>query len=185
MMEINRLLDENNVKSAFMLFQKFQEKAACCRNSSKLILLIDRFEADFRANITRKARELTIKNIKKNFEYLPKYSQILKTNFKNNTPVEKIDYTSNCALLQESQEVFSLMKSEDEFKELFRKQFGDYLQNAILKNIDPRNLFDKMIDLFCFCSLYETFRAEVFKNDISQISLMSIEPNFIEKLKVI
>jgi hypothetical protein len=185
MIEINRLLDENNVKSAFMLFQRFQEKAGSCRTSSKLILLIDRFEADFRSNITRKARELTIKNIKKNFEYIPKYSQIFKTNFKNNTPVEKIDYTSNCALLQESQEIFSLMKSEEEFKELFRKQFGDYLQNAILKNIDPRNLFDKMIDLFCFCSLYETFRAEVFTNDIPQISLMSIEPHFIEKLKVL
>lgn len=184
MIEINRLLDENNVKSAFMLFQRFQEKAVSCRNSSKLILLIDRFNADFRANITKKARDLTIKNIKKNFEYLPKYSQILKTNFKNNTPVEKIDYTSNCALLEESQEVFSLMKSEDEFRELFRRQFSDYLQNAILKNIDPRNLYDKLIDLFCFCSLYETFRAEVFKNDIPQISLMSIEPNFVDKLKV-
>ncbi len=154
------------------------------RSSVKFVQLIERFEKDFKANIKMRAIDLTTKTIKKNFEYLPRYCSILKANFKKDTLLEKLDYSSNCSLLEESKEIFVLLKNEDEFREIFKKQFSEYLQNAILKNIDPRNLYDKLIDLFCFCSLYETFRAEVFKNDISQLTIQGIEPKFIEKLKV-
>ena len=55
----------------------------------------------------------------------------------------------------------------------------DFFTNALIKNIEEKNIEKKFIDIFCFFSVFEKFNTEVFDQNLKDIKIIKVEPKFI------
>ena len=184
MIQINKLIEGNNLKSAISVFENYKSNFESLKKHAKMSLLIKRFEENFQNDINQQSLDMFLKNIKKVFEFMPKFSSTLYFNLKNNSQIEKIQ---NAAMIDLFSETVSLLKSTGNYERLktvFTDRFTEYLENGILKNIDAHNLPEKTVDLFCFFVTYNGFRTQLFNSEIAEISLAKTEPQFNNKNKV-
>lgn len=139
----------------------------------------------WKSNIKRRAVDLFIKNIKNVFENFGKYSQLVKDNFNNKLEEEhNFDFYALINLFKETKEVFDLLELTDMFDNLFYEKYYEYLANGLIKNIDSKNLFDKMIEFYCFFSTFAKFKDKLFNGALNDIMLLKVDPDFVKKLEV-
>lgn len=138
----------------------------------------------WKSKLKRKAIELFTKNIKNVFENFSKYALLIKDNFINKNDEQNFDFYGLINLFKETKEVFELLELSDMFDGLFYDRYYEYLANGLIKNIDSKNLFDKLIEFYCFFSTYSKFKDKLFNGALNDIMLLKVDPDFIKKLEV-
>lgn len=185
MIEINKLVESNNLKSAITLKKSFQPRFEYLKRYAKIDLVISKFEERFQQDMNTQSLDFLIKNIKKVFEFLPKFSSIVSFSIKNNSKIEKIENTAMLELFSETVDLLKTIGNYQKHKNVFYDRFLEYLEKGILKNIEPKNLSEKTVDIFCFFVTYNSFKTQIFCSEIPDIILSQIDAHFIEKMKVL
>lgn len=184
MMQVNKLVESGNLKSAILLRNNFKPHFESLKKYAKISMAIDKFEESFLKDIQTKSLDFMLKNIRKVFEFLPKFGATLTFNLRNNAQVEKVQNAAMLELFSETVDLLKIIGNYDKLKVVFYEKFYEFLEISILKNIDSKNLGEKSVDLFCFFVIYQSFRAQIFHLEIPEMILLKTEPRFCEKMKV-
>lgn len=118
------------------------------------------------------------------FENFGKYALLVRDNFNNKSDEQSFDFYALINLFKETKEVFELLELADMFDVLFYDRYYEYLANGLIKNIDSKNLFDKLIEFYCFFSTYAKFKDKLFNGALNDIILLKVNPDFIKKMEV-
>lgn len=138
----------------------------------------------WKSSLKRKSVELFIKNIKNVFENFGKYAVVIKNNMKDNESTTRFDFYALVNLFKETKEIFLLLNKKTLFENLFYEKFFEYLANGLIKNINAKNLYHKMLEFYCFFSTYNYFKNELFEGILDDLLLLRVDAKFIEKVEV-
>lgn len=183
MAEINRLVEANNLKAALVLHNSQKGNFDHLKRYSRLTLVVERFEEDFERDVQAQSRDFLLKNVRKVLEFVPKFAAAVSFSLRTNAPVERVQNAAMLELLGQTVELLRAVGNYDKLKGVFYDKFVEYLESAVLKGLDARNLAEKAVELFCFFVTYESFRQQVFNCELSQISLLRVEPRFVDRVK--
>lgn len=177
LIEISSRLEKGELSHAMETWANFKKTKYNPRQIQKLNDLMDRFQNQIMKAVETKASEQLMKNFEQVNEFLPKFESAVNFGFKSGAN-SLLESSSLVMMLNETRMVFEEVDRLEMCVKMFTERSMARFQDVTLKNIGSKPLASKLVEIFCFISLYKRINEAVFREELPELNVERMLPDF-------